>query len=305
MLAWWIHDLSPFAVRFTETLGIRWYGLAYLTGFAIAWWLLTIYEKKGRSPLDAEARSTLMTALIVGTLVGGRLGYVILYRPDLFTLFTTDPPFWGLIAVTEGGMASHGGIVGITLAIGWFSRWTQRRSNTPQSIDDASPPKAASSFWNTADIIASTAAAGVIFGRLANFINGELPGRVTDASWAVLFPTAETVSSEPMVFVEQWGYFGNPRHPSQLYAMALEGIVLFTIMQLRFWKSDVVRRHPGQLSGECLIAYAILRTLSEIYREPDAELILGLSRGTFYSLFMIIAGLGVILHARLRKPAAG
>jgi phosphatidylglycerol:prolipoprotein diacylglycerol transferase len=130
------------------------------------------------------------------------------------------------------------------------------------------------------DAVVTTVPAGLGFGRLANFMNGELWGKTTDVPWAVIF--------------EQSGGGIFPRHPSQLYEAALEGLVLFAFMQWRYWKSDVAQRQPGRISGEFLVAYAGLRIFSEVYREPDAALILGLSRGMFYSIFLAVGGLVVV-----------
>ena len=128
------------------------------------------------------------------------------------------------------------------------------------------------------------APAGLLFGRIANFINGELWGKPTDGTWGVIF---RNTGGGPL-----------PRHPSQLYEAALEGALLLAFMQWRVWRSDVLRTHPGRLSGEFLIAYALVRAIGEIFREPDASLIFGLSRGTFYSIFLVLAGLTLALRRR-------
>jgi phosphatidylglycerol:prolipoprotein diacylglycerol transferase len=264
-LAYWTHDLSPFLVRFGENFGIRWYGLAYLAGFVGAGWLLRAYHRTGRSTIDSNAILDLMTALVAGVIVGGRLGYFLLYQPDAFV---HDPLI--LFRVWEGGMASHGGFVGVTLAMWWFTR---RR---PESL------------LQVADLVVTTVPIGLFCGRVANFINGELWGKVSVVSWAVIFPA----SPHPLM----------SRHPSQLYEAGLEGLLLFAFIQWRFWKTDVAKIQPGRLSGEFLIAYALARAIGEVFREPDAGLILGLSRGTFYSIFLIAGGAGLILFSP-RKPA--
>ncbi len=266
--AYWTHDLSPFLVQFSENFGIRWYGLAYLAGFIGAGWLLKRYHQQGRSTLDTTAVLDLMTALVAGVIVGGRLGYFLLYQPDVFL---HDPLI--LIRVWEGGMASHGGFVGVTVALWWFTR---RR---PESM------------LQVGDLVVTTVPVGLFFGRVANFINGELWGTPARVAWAVIFPA----SPHPLM----------PRHPSQLYEAALEGLLLFAFVQWRFWKSDVARRQPGRLSGEFLLAYSLARAVCEIFREPDAALILGLSRGTFYSFFLVAGGMALIaLAARNSQPKA-
>jgi len=258
-LAYWTHDLSPFLLRFGEEgFGIRYYGLAYLLGFGVAAWLLYFYARRSdRSALPAALVADFITTLVVGVMVGGRLGYFLLYQPELFL---SEPV--ALLRVWEGGMASHGGFVGVVLATWWFAR------------------RHRIAFLHLGDLVASVAAAGLFFGRVANFINGELWGKPSFVAWAVLFPE----SPLPLV----------PRHPSQLYAAALEGLVLLAFAQWRFWRSERVKTTPGRLGGEFLVAYALLRIVGEVFREPDASLILGLSRGTFYSLLTAAAGLGLI-----------
>jgi len=258
--AYWVHDLSPFLIRFNENFGIRWYGLSYLAGFVTAGWLLARYHRAGRSPLDANAIFDLMTALITGVIVGGRLGYFLLYQFD--SLFR-DPLV--LFRVWEGGMASHGGMLGVLAALWWFTR------------------KRETGLLQVADLIVSAAPLGLFFGRVANFINGELWGKPTRVAWAVIFPA----SPQPLM----------PRHPSQLYEAGLEGLLLFAYMQWRFWRSDCTKVQPGRLSGEFLIAYSLARAIGELFREPDAALVLGLSRGTFYSIFLVAGGAALIAFA--------
>lgn len=268
--AYWIHDLSPFLLRFPENPlgleGIRYYGLSYLLGFIGAWWLLRCYNARGRFMIDAEGRSNLMTALILGVLIGGRLGYLLLYD---FTAFASNPLLF--FRIDQGGMSSHGGMLGVCLALLWFARKRYR-------------------FWELSDVIVSLAPLGLCFGRIANFINGELWGRITTVSWAVIFPAS------PAVYNPAAGVFApEPRHPSQLYQALLEGALLFAYLQWRFWK----KRPPvGQLSGEFLLGYGLLRIMAECFREPDASLLLGMSRGQFYSLFLILAGILIIRYAR-------
>ena len=262
-IAHWVHTPHPFLIQFNETLGIRYYGLSYLMGFVAAYLLMGWYYRAGRSPVKTEQVMDLMMFMVIGVMVGGRLGHFLLYHPeDLF-----HPP-WAFFQVWKGGMASHGGFIGVIVAAGWFTR----SRHLP--------------FLVVTDVVVSTVPAGLGFGRLANFLNGELWGKPSDMPWAMIFT--------------QTGGGTLPRHPSQLYEAALEGLLLFAFMQWRFWKSDVTRRAPGRLSGEFLIAYAVVRIICEVFREPDATLILGLSRGMFYSLFLIAGGLGVVaLSTRL------
>jgi phosphatidylglycerol:prolipoprotein diacylglycerol transferase len=272
-LAYWVHDLSPFLIKFTDTIGIRYYGLAYMLGFAGGAWLLHVYACAGRSKLPSAQISDLILAIVVGVMVGGRLGSFFLY--DSWHSLAEDP--LSLFKIWKGGMSSHGGFVGVAVALAWFAR----SSKLP--------------FLHLSDLIVSVAPLGLMLGRIANFINGELWGKVTTVSWAVIFP-----DSEPGTPVSQIA----PRHPSQLYEAALEGALLLALMQWKFWRTDVVQRQPGRLAGEFLIAYALVRMIGEIFREPDAgiDLILGLSRGTFYSVFLIAAGV-VLIWRTTRKTS--
>jgi phosphatidylglycerol---prolipoprotein diacylglyceryl transferase len=258
-LAVWQPELDPFFIKFPESFplqGIRWYGLAYVTGFLVGAALLKLYYSKKKSPLNPDQQSSLLTALILGVFIGGRAGYMLLYQ---FDALLSDP--FSFFRVWEGGMASHGGFIGVLIALIYFSR----SSDVP--------------FLKLADIVVTLVSPGLFFGRLANFQNGELWGKVTDVSWGVIFPGMSEV-----------------RHPSQLYEAALEGLLLFAYMQIRFWRKKPLP--VGQIAGEFLFIYAILRIICEIFREPDADLILGLSRGTFYSLFLLISGMSVIVYAR-------
>ena len=259
-LAYWVDNLSPFLIRFTDSIGVRWYGLAYLAGFLCSAWLLIRYARAGRSLLAADQVGDLMVAVICGVMVGGRLGSYLLY--DGYQNFSRDP--FAIFRVWEGGMSSHGGIVGVAVALALYAHFRK----VP--------------YFHLGDLCASTAPIGLFFGRLANFVNGELWGKISYVPWAVIFPRSEP--SRPFSAIP-------PRHPSQLYEAGLEGLVLYAYLQWRFWKSDIVTAKPGRLAGEFFIVYAVVRIIGERFREPDAGLILDLSRGTFYSVFMIVAGL--------------
>ena len=162
-------------------------------------------------------------------------------------------------------MASHGGFIGVFIATIWYAKQSKQ---SPLPIGD---------------IIVSVVPPGLFFGRVANFINGELWGKTTDVSWGVLFPKAP-------------GFLlGVARHPSQIYAATLEGLIPFIYVQWRFWKTNITNRCPGQLTGEFLFIYSIGRITNEIFREPDASLILSMSRGQFYSIFLAIGGILLIL----------
>lgn len=267
LIAYWTHDLSPFIVQFGDRFGVRYYGLAYVLGIAGAVGLIGLYRRAGRTTLAVAAAYDLAVWLMIGVFLGGRLGFFLLYQPRSL-LF--DPLVF--FRVWEGGMASHGGFLGVVVAVWLFAR----KSTVP--------------FLHLCDLLATTASLGLGLGRVANFINGELWGRTTDVPWAVIF--------------ENTGGGNMPRHPSQLYQAALEGFLLFGYMQWRFWRSNAVCLSPGRLAGEYLIGYAVLRAVAEHFREPDAALILGVTRGTFYSVFLLAAGAWLVLRARNQSGAA-
>ncbi len=268
---YWVHDLDPFLIHFGGDFGLRYYGLAYVLGFLIAFWLLGKFRRSGLSPLTKTQESDVILFLAIGALVGGRIGFMLLYD---FSSFIHEP--WTIFEVWRGGMASHGGFAGVVLAGWWITN--RYRIHLTRLID----------------LIAVMTPPGLMLGRIANFVNGELWGRISYVSWAVIFPESAT----PGTPISQIA----PRHPSQLYEAALEGLLCTIYTQLRAWKSNVVREYPGQLGGEFLALYGIVRMIGELFREPDASLIFNLSRGSFYSIFMIIAGAGIILYAR-RKHA--
>ena len=195
----WVHNLDPFLLHISGDFGIRWYGLSYLVGILGGWWLLARWAKAGRLPMQPQHVGDFIMTIAIGMVAGGRLGYAAIYEPSLFWTFSGHVPFWKLLAVHEGGMASHGGIAGVGLAAWW---WSWRRGQDLLVLGDA---------------LATVGPFGIACGRAANFINGELWGRPWDGPWAVIFPGAD-----PPV----------PRHPSQLYAMFLEGLLILAILPL-------------------------------------------------------------------------
>lgn len=273
--SYWIHDLSPFLWRFPGELanwgpgGIRWYGISYLLGFISAYFLLKLYFKHNRSPYDQEQIMNLVTFQVIGVLVGGRIGYLLLYQGEKFL---NDP--LTIFRVWEGGMASHGGFIGVFVATLWYAK------------------KSSQSIKPIGDLIVSIVPPGLFFGRIANFINGELWGKVTQVEWGVIFPKAPDFA------------LGMARHPSQLYAAFSEGLIPFIYIQWRFWRSSITNKYPGQLAGEFLILYSIARIFNELFREPDATLLFGISRGQFYSIFLLIGGVFIVYWARKAEDAA-
>lgn len=306
VLAYYLHNLSPYVIRFGERFGVHWYGLAYVLGFYCCYLMLVHLARKGYSELKAEQAGDFITYLaLFGVVLGGRVGYMLLYN---FEGFLKDPV--SIVRLWDGGMASHGGIAGIALFTLYWS-WKHKISWT-----------------NLGDNIVVGAPIGVLFGRLANFINGELYGRVTDVSWAMKFPTeihneefipavATTLnypalpqhSNEIIAAVktlpnglQDLEAILHPRHPSQLYEAFLEG--LFLTVTLYLVRTRVKNLPNGVLTGLFFILYAGVRIFGEQYREPDADLIMGITRGQFYSLFMILIGLAFLGWALLSKRKA-
>ncbi len=340
VLAVYVHDLNPVVVKFTETVMIRWYGVAYLLAFFIGFLLLRwLGDRKLWVLPGNKAGDFISLCALAGVFLGGRLGYVLFYLiPDRgFATVANDPAI--VLRVWDGGMSSHGGILGIAV-VTWF--YARRHKISWPGLGDG---------------ICVVAPLGLLFGRIANFINGELFGRETHSvSWAVKFPQAlmnadvvegerffaaaqaATVADPSLVpsfvamqepgggWIEQRHFFeemlaagrANPavneaiapfleaRHPSQLYEGMLEGALLFAILwilRVRF-----PRLPHGMLTGAFFALYAVFRIFVEEYRMPDSDLLFGITKGQFLSLFMLAAGAGFIIEALVRarreKPAA-
>lgn len=302
MLAYYIHDLSPFLVEFGNGIGLRWYGLAYVLAFAAAYGILVHLARKGYSDIRPnEVGDFISGTALFGVILGGRLGYMLFYD---WTNFIQDPlvffKFW------DGGMSSHGGILGVAI----FTFIYARRKKIP--------------WLNVGDSIVVSTPIGLFLGRCANFINGELYGRPTTVPWAVQFPkdlyyaapeSAHALITQTSEINPDWNNIGTvldhvggsadlhrilgeiltPRHPSQIYEGILEGCLLFTLM----WILRTRFRLPnGVLTGVFFIAYALLRIAGEMFREPDAPLTAGLTRGQFLSLFMVLMGLGFLAGSK-------
>ncbi len=250
------------ALHIWGDFGIRYYGLAYLLAFGLGYYFLTYLRRKGKSPLTADQESTALTALLLGVIAGGRLGYIILYD---FSQALHNPLI--IFKVWEGGMSSHGGFAGVILACWWITR----RFRIP--------------FFRFSDLLCVLTPPGLFLVRVANFINGELWGKITTVPWAVIFPQSMPPNTLPTHIP--------PRHPSQLYEAVLEGAFLLLFTQWRVGRTSVLSS-PGRLSGEFLILYALARILAEQFRESDASLLLGMSRGVFYTFFLVFLG-GVFL----------
>ncbi|MBN3193034.1 prolipoprotein diacylglyceryl transferase [Pectobacterium versatile] len=266
-------------------LALHWYGLMYLVGFVFAMWLAVRRANKPGSGWTKDEVENLLYMGFLGVFVGGRLGYVLFYA---FPSFLENPLY--LFKVWDGGMSFHGGLMGVICVMLWFSHRTKRH------------------FFQVADFIAPLIPFGLGAGRLGNFINGELWGRVTtDTPWAMLFPGSRGEDMMLAVSNPQWQAIFNqygmlPRHPSQLYQMMLEGVALFIILNLFIRKS----RPMGSVSGLFLIGYGTFRIITEFFRQPDAQL--GLfgdlfSMGQILSLPMVIAGILMMVWAYRRQPA--
>ncbi len=245
-------------------LAIRWYSLAFISGLLFGWWYVRAYgalPPAGWSKADVDDCLTWVT---LGVVLGGRLGYVIFYNPGFYMAHPLS-----ILTVWEGGMSFHGGFIGAGLAAWMFAR--RRRI----------------SFLHLCDACSTAVPIGLFFGRLANFINGELYGRVSDVPWAMVFPRG--------------GPLG--RHPSQLYEAALEGLVLFALLHL-LSRREGIRRRFGMLTGIYLIGYALARAVVELFRQPDAHIGFlsgGLTMGQILSMPLLVVGLYLVFRARVHN----
>jgi phosphatidylglycerol:prolipoprotein diacylglycerol transferase len=263
---WESLGLDPVALA-VGPLALRWYSLAYILGILIGWWLLRRMVQRPGSPMTAEHVDDLVTWCTLGVILGGRLAYVIFYDPGTYL---ADP--LAILRLWEGGMAFHGGFLGVVVAILLYAR---AKGLAPLRI---------------LDYLAVVTPVGLLLGRIANFVNGELWGRPTDGSWGVIFPDAGP----------------EPRHPSQLYEAALEGLLLLVVLQLLFWRTDA-RLKPGLLGGLFVLGYGLSRFAVEYFREPDAQLGIlstGLTMGQTLSLPMILVGLWLVATTGRRTPVS-
>lgn len=273
-------EFDPVAVSIGP-LAIKWYGLSYLAGLILGWMYIRRLLGTPRlwnnsvAPFGVSKVDDLLLYVTLGVVLGGRLGYVFLYEPSTYLANPLD-----ILAVWKGGMSFHGAFIGSALAIWLFAR----RSGV--------------SMLSTTDLCTAAVPIGLFFGRLANFINGELFGRVTDVPWAMVFPHAAALhpTVEPAT-----------RHPSQLYEAALEGLALFVILRL-LTHSFGALKSPGLVTGVFLVGYAFARGFSEIFREPHAVHFFNIgpfTAGQVYCLPMLLLGLYFIWRARREAaPAA-
>ncbi len=260
--------IDPIALEIGP-LAIRWYALAYLAGFLLGWRYCVRLARKAPLAPTPEHIDEFLTWAVIGVIVGGRLGFVLFYEP---TYYLQNPV--EIVKIWTGGMSFHGGLLGVAVAEVLFA-WRHRIR-----------------LLSLADVIAAAAPIGLFFGRIANFINGELWGRATDLPWAMVFP-------HPLAG-------GVPRHPSQLYEAVLEGLVLFVVCWLLVRRREV-RLRPGLVTGVFLIGYGIGRFLVEFVRESDpalGDVLLGMTMGQALCVPMVLAGFGLVLYARRRAPVS-
>ncbi len=256
-------NIDPIAFNIGPFFGIgplpvRWYGLMYLTGFLAAWWLGMRRIGKGLAPVTRQQFDDMLFLAVIGVILGGRLGYILFYKPAEYLAHPLK-----IFAVWEGGMSFHGGLLGVMAAM-WF---VARRNQI--------------GYLRLMDFVAPLCPLGLAAGRMGNFINGELWGRVTDLPWGMVFRGAGDA----------------PRHPSQLYEFALEGVALFVLL----WWFSSKPRPVGQVSGLFLLGYGAFRFIAEFGREPDSFLgflAFGMTMGQWLCLPMIAGGIWLLAWAR-------
>ncbi|MBY0284741.1 MAG: prolipoprotein diacylglyceryl transferase [Sphingomonas sp.] len=257
--------LNP-AVFTIGWFSLKWYSIAYITGIIVGWWYLLKLIAQPGAPMARRHADDLVFYATLGVILGGRLGYVIFYSPDMFL----EP--WRILRLWDGGMSFHGGTIGTSIGLILFSR--------NNKLD----------WLRVHDYVACTVPFGLFFGRLANFVNGELWGKPADLPWAIIFPHAGPLA----------------RHPSQLYEAGLEGLVLFAILWWAFWRTKA-RYQPGLLVGIFTAGYGIARFLVEYCREPDAQFAgtfiekTGIQMGQWLCVPMIAGGAYLILTAKSRR----
>ena len=256
--------IDPIAISIGP-IAIRWYALAYIAGLLLGWKYVVYYCTKTPNIMSKRDVDDLLFWATLGVILGGRLGYILFYNLDYYL----DNPA-NILKVWQGGMAFHGGFMGVILAIILFAR------------------KRGISILAVLDAAAVATPIGLFFGRIANFINGELFGRTTDVAWGIVFPNGGP----------------EPRHPSQLYEAALEGLILFVVLFVLSRKA-FIRHRPGILGGTFVAGYGISRIIVEFFRQPDAQLGYlagGITMGQILSIPMVLVGAACIVYALKSKP---
>lgn len=337
-LASWVHDIDPVLVHLSGSLGVRWYGLSYVVGFVIAYVIILTLSRRGLTRIPPERALDALLWLVFGTMIGGRAGYVLVYEPGLLVEFTKQAPWWGALAINKGGMASHGGMVGLVLASWRIGRGWRGSDGNVYGRCGVLP---------VMDVVALAALPGIFLGRVANFLNGELLGRVVTRFgeagpwWAVKYPQEVTnrwtelpaeqqdavaramgmsvpgrlIEVETDAWYELMARFqsvvdhlrlGSPearavlepllnaRHASQLYQAFAESVVVGVVVGLAWLR----RGRAGLAAAGFLVTYGVMRVLTEFVRLPDPQFgdagrILGLSRGQWLSVLMVVIGAGL------------
>ncbi|MEO0512852.1 MAG: prolipoprotein diacylglyceryl transferase [Planctomycetota bacterium] len=337
----WLHDLDPFIVRLSGDFGLRWYGLSYSAGFVLGWVALRFLIARGAVLIAKERAIDVIFAAALAAVVGGRLGYCLFYQPSLLWTFDGGLPFWSVLKLNEGGMASHGGMIGVAIAAWIISRGVpsedgERLNRVP--------------YAHVLDTLALIAPFGLFLGRLANFVNGELLGSIVarpgEAApwWSVRYPQEVLTGHAPELSAEQSeamivliddyrvDAYEEPeiayervldalrrgseevaarleplisaRHPSQLYQALAEGLVLGVVL----WVVAAKPRRPGVLLATTLVVYGMGRIATELFRLPDDHLavqrFLGLSRGQLLSGVMIAVGVAILAWTWVRGGEA-
>ncbi len=336
ILAAFYNTCDPFVFRLFGDVGARWYGLSYVLSFIIAYFLLVRLARSGRSLLTAERVPDAMLALMFGVIIGGRVGYCIVYEPSILTSFNSSFPFWGLFQLQRGGMSFHGGLTGVIVAAWWFARGTQlpdgsRRNHIP--------------LMHFFDVLALCTPIGLLLGRIANFINGELLGKIVAAPgqpapwWSVRFPheltSGQALAQTPQQFaqIETLARIAAPtepdpdiaisfllnkilsgnhslaqqleplisaRHPSQLYQAATEGLLTgFILWILAIPRFGLFPRRAGVIGCTFMICYGMGRIFTELYRLPDSQLAVKTTAGLSRGQWLSVAMIviGAILLA--------
>ncbi len=254
-------DFDPVALQIGP-IAIRWYALSYIAGILLAWRYCIWYAKQPPAHVSRNQLDDLMFWATMGIILGGRLGQVLLWQPGYYFAHPLE-----ILKIWEGGMAFHGGFLGVVLAIFLYAR-NQKLS-----------------LWWVSDVVAPATPIGLFLGRVANFINGELWGRPSNVPWAMVFPHADNL----------------PRHPSQLYQAALEGILLFAFLHVA-GRNPAVRARPGMMTGLFLMGYAVARSVGEIFREPEVDL--GSFNFVTWGQILSVPMFALGLYLALRKPKA-
>ncbi len=276
-------------------LDIRWYALAYVAGIVLGWWYAAKLIKTerlwapGKAPITTQQLDDLVLWVTLGIILGGRLGYALFYQPHLYGQLFMGPDNFALFRLWDGGMSFHGGLLGCTLAVVVFALRSKVR------------------ILSIGDIALAAAPFGLMFGRIANFINGELWGRATTVPWGVNFcnDRARAMYGATCEYLGQ-GPGDIVRHPSQLYEAGLEGIFLLGLLAFAIWRAGLLRK-PGYVTGLFLLGYGLIRATLETVRQPDVgldHLPLGLTMGMILSVPMMLVGAWLIWRAWSRPPVS-